>query len=98
MSKESVKTLSEAIAKIESVSQSKSQQFKEHLEKDYDEVKSALESLKPYFEDVRQKVEHEAKDAKNKVENRVKENPWMAIGLVGLVAFLIGLILGRRDR
>lgn len=98
MSKDSVKTLSDAIAKLETVSQSKSQQLKDHFEKDYDEIKSALESMKPYFEDVRQKVEHEAKEAKNKVENKVKENPWVAIGIVGLVAFIVGIFLGRRDK
>lgn len=98
MSKDSVKTLSDAIEKLESASQSKSQQLKEHLEKDYEEIKTALESMRPYFDEVRQKVEHEAKETKVKVENKVKENPWIAIGIVGLVAFIIGLFLGRRDK
>ncbi|MBL7544648.1 MAG: DUF883 family protein [Bdellovibrionaceae bacterium] len=98
MSKDSLNSLSEAIAKLESVGQSKTQQIKEHLEKDYEEIKNALETMKPYLDEVKQKVEKEAKDTKNQVERKVKESPWLALGIVGLVAFFIGIFIGRRDK
>jgi ElaB/YqjD/DUF883 family membrane-anchored ribosome-binding protein len=96
MSKDSISSLSEAIAKLEAVSQEKSQQLKEHFSKDYEEIKSALENLRPHLDEIKSKVEKETLEAKNKIENQVKENPWKTIGIVGLIAFIIGLLLGRK--
>lgn len=98
MSKNSVKSLSDAIAKLESASHSKTQQIKEHLEKDYSELLGALDDIKPYLEDVRKKVEEEAGNTKNEVEARVKDSPWITLGIVGLVAFFIGLFIGRQKK
>ena len=95
MSKEKITSMADAISKLESVSQSKEESIKEHLEKDYESLKAALEGVKPYFEDIKEKAEKEAIAAKNQVEKSVKENPWLAIGIVGLVAFVIGLFIGR---
>ncbi len=97
MSKESVNTLSDAIKKLESASNSKSEQVKAHIEKDFEEIKRALDEMRPYFEDIKSKVESETKATKNHLESKVKENPWITIGIFGLVAFFIGLFLGRRD-
>lgn len=98
MPKDSINSLSEAIAKLESVSQAKTDQIHEHIEKDFDEIKSALEHMRPYFEEIKNKVEQEAKATKTKVETKVKENPWFVIGIVGLIAFFLGLFLGRKDK
>tara|TARA_B110001454_G_scaffold219198_1_gene251565 strand:+ start:144467 stop:144763 length:297 start_codon:yes stop_codon:yes gene_type:complete len=98
MSKESINSLSEAIAKLESMSQSKTEKIREHIEKDYEEIKSALEDMRPYFDEIKNKVEQEAKAKKNQVETKVKENPWIVIGVVGLIAFFLGIFLGRKDK
>lgn len=92
-------SLSEAIDQLESASQSKAQEFKNILEKDYEELKSAIESLKPHLEELRDNVEGQVKsqykEKKNEVEEKVKENPWLALGVIGLIAFVIGWILGQ---
>lgn len=95
MSKSSISSLAEAIAKLESISNEKADHLKQHIENDYEQIKSALESVRPYFDDIKEKAEQEAKEVKSQVEAKVKDNPWMAIGIVGIVAFFIGLFLGR---
>lgn len=96
---DSPKSLAEAIEKLESVGQSKTKEFKDLLEKDYQEILRALDDLKPYLDDVRKNVETEVSRKKNEVEVRVKENPWLALGIVGVIAFFIGWLIGggRKD-
>ena len=94
----SPKSLSEAIEKLESVGQSKTKDFKDLLEKDYQEILRALDDLKPYLDDVRKNVETEVSRQKNEVENRVKENPWLTLGIVGVIAFFLGWLLGGRNK
>ena len=98
MSKDKINSLSEAIAKLESISQSKTEQIREHIEKDYEDIKSALENMRPYLDEIKNKVEQEAKNTKTRVETKVKENPWVVIGVVGLIAFFLGIFLGRKDK
>jgi ElaB/YqjD/DUF883 family membrane-anchored ribosome-binding protein len=92
-------SLSEAIDQLESASQSKSKDFKDILEKDYEELKNAINDLKPHLEELRDKVESQVKtqyqDKKNQVEEKVKENPWLALGIINLIAFVVGWILGQ---
>ena len=95
MSKEAINSLADAIAKLEAVSNEKAEHLKEHIEKDYDQIKTALETMRPYFEDVKNKAEKETLAAKNQIESKVKDSPWMALGIVGLVAFFIGIFIGR---
>ena len=98
MSKDTINSLSEAIAKLESISQSKTEKIREHIEKDYEEIKGALEDMRPYFEEIKSKVEQEAKNTKAQVETKVKDNPWIVIGVVGLIAFFLVIFLGRKDK
>lgn len=62
------------------------------------ELKEALKELKPQIEEMREKVSDEVKKTKGTVENQVKENPWAAIGIAGLVFFLIGFLMGSKGR
>lgn len=87
-------SLTEAISNLETAGNSKAQELRAHLEKDYQEIQKALESLKPLVEDLKNKAESEVKATKNQVEEQVKSNPWMALGVVGLVAFILGWIFG----
>ena len=87
-----VKTLSEAIAHLENAGQSKSQDLKNMIEGDFEKIKKSLEEITPYFNDLKKTVEAQAQNTKNEVEAKVKENPWIALGVVGLFAFFIGWI------
>jgi ElaB/YqjD/DUF883 family membrane-anchored ribosome-binding protein len=92
------KSLSEAIEKLEGASSSKVQDFKEILEKDYNELRKNLDELRPYLDDLKSKVETEVKKTKNQVEVNIKDNPWLALGAVGLIAFVIGWVFGQNKK
>lgn len=90
--------LSDAIEKLENAGRSKTSEFKNILEKDYDEIKKALESLKPYLDDLRVEVEKEVKTQQKQVEEKMQQNPWVTIGLVGVFAFVLGWIFGNNKK
>lgn len=94
MSKESVNpsSLSEAIEKLENAGRGKAQDFKQILEKDYDELRKTLDDLRPYLDNLRSNVESEVKKTKTQVERKVKDNPWVTLGIVGIIAFVIGWV------
>lgn len=96
MGKSGPKSLSEAISELENASQSTTQDLKQVLEKDYQEIQKVLQNLKPYLNNLQDSVEEEVKKRKTQTEVAFKENPWIAIGIVGLFAFIIGLFLGSR--
>jgi ElaB/YqjD/DUF883 family membrane-anchored ribosome-binding protein len=89
-------TLSEAIEKLELAGTSKVKDFKDILEKDYTEVRKSLDDLKPYLDNLKSTVETEVKKTKNQLEEKVKESPWVAIGVVGLLAFVVGWLFGNK--
>jgi ElaB/YqjD/DUF883 family membrane-anchored ribosome-binding protein len=91
-------SLSEAIKKLENLGNSTAQDFKNLLDQDYSEIKKSLDALKPYLNTLHSNLEEEILKKKNEAEEKVKENPWLALGVVGLVAFVIGLFLGSSRR
>jgi ElaB/YqjD/DUF883 family membrane-anchored ribosome-binding protein len=91
------KSLSEAIERLENATHSKVDDFKNLLDKDYHEVRKALEDLKPILDGLRGKVETEAAKTKNQVEERIKGSPWMTIGFVGFIAFVVGCFIGHQN-
>lgn len=60
--------------------------------------RSAIEELEKNFDGVKDKVGDELEDAKTKVEKEVKKNPWAAIGIVALVAFILGMLFSPKGR
>lgn len=60
--------------------------------------RSAIEELEKNFDEVKDKVGDEFDDAKTKVEKEVKKNPWAAIGIVALVAFILGMLFSPKGR
>lgn len=98
MAKNDPSSLSEAIEKLESAGRGKVQDFKEILEKDYTELRKTLDDLKPYLDDLKSNVETEVKKTKNQVEGKVKENPWIALGIVGIIAFVIGWVFAQNKK
>jgi ElaB/YqjD/DUF883 family membrane-anchored ribosome-binding protein len=91
-------TLSDAVAQLEKAGASKTKDFKDFVEKDFLEVKKALADLKPHLDNLKDGIDKEVKDAQRHIETQVRENPWAALGIVGFVAFLIGLLLGNNRK
>ena len=97
-SKAEPKSLSEAIQRLENATHSKVDDFKNLLETDYNEVRRALDELKPHIDGIKGKIETEAHKTKNQVEEQIKDNPWVTLGAVGIVAFIIGWIFGQNRK
>ena len=89
------KTITEAIDYLEKTGSKTAHHLNETFGKDFEDVKKALENLKPYLENLKEKVESETKKTKNEVEVKIKENPWLALGIIGVIGIFIGWILGR---
>lgn len=75
--------------------------LKPHLSKlKRDVAEAATETFENTVNHVREtwgKSQDTAKDMGKKVDQTLHENPWWALGIVGVVALLIGFILGRKD-
>ncbi len=89
----SAKTITEAIERIEKFGQDAGQDFQGILEKDFNEIKTHLQSLKPYLAKLQGNIESEVVRRKEQAESKLKENPWMVLGIVGFFAFVIGLFI-----
>ena len=92
------KTLSEAIAILEKVGQSKVDDLKKVLEKDYTDLKKNMDDLKPYIKDIKSKIESQADKSKLDVEAKIANNPWVTLAIVGIVAFIIGCFFGNNKK
>ncbi len=55
-----------------------------------------IKDLSPQIEEIRSKVEEKAQKTKINLEEKVKENPWAALGIVGLIFFIFGFLFGFR--
>lgn len=74
--------------------------FKSRLQSELHNLEETLNKIKPHIEDLTNKAGAEAKKAKQTVENQVQKNPWAAIGIAGLIFFVLGFLFaykGRRD-
>ncbi len=69
-----------------------SEQARRLREKATESLKAAKESLIA----AEQKVVQNAKAAAKATDQYVHDNPWKAIGLTAIVAFLLGLLVSRR--
>jgi ElaB/YqjD/DUF883 family membrane-anchored ribosome-binding protein len=92
------RNLSEAIDKLEHATQSKSQEMRELLGKDFTDLRKALEDLKPHLNEIQEKVKDQLNDAKKSVEGKIHENPWTSLAIVGLIGLFIGWIFGFGNR
>ncbi len=87
------RNFSQALEELENLSSSTATELKNRLQTEFKRLEDQIDEIKPHLEDLKDKVQSEALAAKNKVEKKVKANPWTTIGIVGLVAFLLGAIL-----
>ena len=89
-----VKSLSEAIERLEAIGRSAGSDLKERLGTDYKQVLDTLETLKPHLEELKKSATEKAGEKKSELEHHIKQNPWMILGVIGLVALVIGWFLG----
>lgn len=90
------KTLSQAIDELEKATTGTAGEFRARLDKEIHRLEDTLNSIKPQIEEIQNRVTDEAKRAKDRVESEVQKNPWAAVGIVGLIFFVLGFLLARR--
>ncbi len=66
----------------------------ERLQDELRKMEETLNKIKPHVEDFASNAATEAKTAKQKVEAHVQSNPWAAIGIAGLLFFVLGFLFG----
>lgn len=91
-----IKTITEALEHLEKVGANKTSDLKEAFGENFEEVKKAFENLKPTMDTLQEKLSSETKKTKNEVEDKLKENPWLVLGIVAFVAFIIGFFITRK--
>lgn len=91
------KNFSQALEELEDLSNGTAQDLKTKLQSELHRLESKIADLKPQLEEIKNRVQDEAKKAKGKVEDQVKENPWATIGIVGLIFFVLGFLFSRRN-
>jgi ElaB/YqjD/DUF883 family membrane-anchored ribosome-binding protein len=93
------KSFSTAIEELEKLAGDKGQKVKDRLISEIEGLEEQFEQLKPKLEQIKQDAEQQLGKAKDKVEQQVKEHPWVTLSLVGLLAFVLGFIFrGGRSR
>jgi len=95
------KNLTEAINELETHSTNGRgglEEVKEAFEAELRRIEETLRSLKPNLDELSEKASSHAKKTKTEVEQQVSKNPWAALGIVGLVFFVIGFLLGSSRR
>ncbi len=93
-----IKTLADAIEKLEKAGSAKAHDLKQNFEKDYTELKKTVEDLKPYLNDLKSKVENQVQVTKSELEENLKSNPWATIAFIGIIAFIIGCLFGTKKK
>lgn len=87
-------SLSEAIEQLEKEGSTKAKEVKEFLERDLHEIKQALAELQPYLVGLKTGLNRDVKQIQKHIENSVERRPWAAMGIVGLTAFVLGVLFG----
>ena len=95
-STKNIKTLSEAIEHLENTGAQKKEEFKDLFGENFEDIKKAFSELKPHLDHLKDKVESETEKTKNEVEVKVKENPWLVLGIVAIVGFIVGCLFTRK--
>ncbi len=85
------KSFSEAIDKVQKSLNGHGGEVKERLE-------AEIKKLEEKLDDLKERAGEEAAKVKAKVETQVQEHPWAAVGIVGLIFLVLGVILGLSSR
>ena len=92
------KNFSQALDDLENITHSAGSDLKSKLQAEMRELEEKIRKLKPQLDEIKERMGDEVKKAKDKVETQVKENPWAAVGIVGLIFFVLGFLLAGRGR
>lgn len=66
--------------------------FGSRLKSELQDLEATLNKIKPHVEDLAGRAGVEATKAKKRVEEEVQKNPLAAVGIVGLVFFILGFL------
>lgn len=88
-------SLSEAIEQLEKEGSSKAKDIKEFVERDLHDIKQTLADLQPYLAGLKTGLRKDITATRSQIEHSVEEKPWAALGIVGLGAFVLGVLFGR---
>jgi|GEM_PF-3425332 ElaB/YqjD/DUF883 family membrane-anchored ribosome-binding protein len=88
------KTITEAIEHLENLSRN----HKESIEDEWSDIKKSLESLEPYFDQLKNQAQKEITEKKQLLEKQIQKEPLITLGIVGLFGFLLGWLFGSRKK
>ena len=87
------KNFSQALDELENLTGT---DLRSKLESELHDLQEKIDRLKPQLEELKTKAKEEVRRGKEKVETQVRENPWTTLGIVGVIFFVIGFIIGWR--
>jgi len=90
------KNFSQALNELEDLTRTTGSDLRRKLQEELDDLEEKIHKLKPQLEELKDRAKDEAHKAKERVETQVKDNPWAAIGIVGLIFLVLGFLLGSR--
>ena len=98
MSKATPKNISQALDQL-------SETAKPHLQEKLAAFQELLAELKPHLEEFKESAQEkvqrgydQVKKTSKDIDEAVHERPWVAVGIVGLLALVLGFLLGNRRR
>ncbi|MGZ3723571.1 MAG: DUF883 family protein [Bdellovibrionales bacterium] len=92
------KNFSQALDELENMTHAAGSDIKRKLQEELHDLEQKIHKLRPQLDELKDRAKDEAYKAKDKVETQVKENPWAAIGIVGLIFFVLGVIFAGSRR
>lgn len=85
-----------AVVDTEELPKATAGQTDERLEKVRARAEASLRTARIRVQAASHDVQAAAQDAMHKVDSQVRANPWPAVGIVAVVGFVVGILLGRR--
>lgn len=91
-----IEELKIAVSEAESMLKDVAEKSDAEAELIKDKVNVILQRAGDSFNDLEQNVRAHSRQAIQKTEAYVQENPWQTVGLAGIAGLLLGVIIGRR--
>lgn len=88
--------LKKAVSEAETMLKDVADKGETEVELIQDKVNAILQKATASFNDFEQNVRAQSREAVEKTDTYVRDNPWQAIGVAGVAGLLLGVIIGRR--